>query len=151
MDGMAEAFSGPRTGIDEILPEDDDRIVLHKARAYWRRRHCGGNRRRPHGLATSSLELTGAGRMTGLGSPVARGIIWREGLRFVQQKGRFLSALVRPLVWLFIFAAGFRAVLGIPIQPPYQTYLLYDEYVVPGLCAMILLFNGMQSSSEHGL
>ena len=58
----------------------------------------------------------------------------------------FLSALVRPLVWLFIFAAGFRAVLGMSIMPPYQTYVLYDVYVTPGLCAMILLFSGMQSS-----
>ncbi len=76
----------------------------------------------------------------------ARGIMWREALRFVQQKERFLSALVRPLVWLFIFAAGFRAVLGLSIEPPYQTYILYEVYVVPGLCAMIQLFNGMQSS-----
>ncbi len=53
---------------------------------------------------------------------------------------------MRPLVWLFIFAAGFRAVLGLSITPPYQTYVLYEVYVVPGLCAMIQLFNGMQSS-----
>jgi ABC-2 type transport system permease protein len=75
-----------------------------------------------------------------------RGIVWREGLRFTRQRERFLSALVRPLVWLFIFAAGFRAVLGLSITPPYQTYVLYEVYVVPGLCAMIQLFNGMQSS-----
>ncbi|MEM7668923.1 MAG: ABC transporter permease [Pseudomonadota bacterium] len=76
----------------------------------------------------------------------ALGIIWRDALRFVQQKERFLSALIRPLVWLFIFAAGFRAVLGLSITEPYETYILYEEYVVPGLCAMIQLFNGMQSS-----
>ncbi|MEO1315721.1 MAG: ABC transporter permease [Pseudomonadota bacterium] len=76
----------------------------------------------------------------------AGGIIWREGLRFLQQKERFLSALVRPLVWLFIFAAGFRAVLGLSIIEPYETYVLYEVYVVPGLCAMIQLFQGMQSS-----
>ncbi|MFN3616113.1 MAG: ABC transporter permease [Rubrimonas sp.] len=74
------------------------------------------------------------------------GVVWREGLRFAQQRGRFLAALVRPLVWLFIFAAGFRAVLGLSITPPYQTYILYEVYVTPGLCAMILLFQGMQSS-----
>src|SRR5690606_24257805 len=50
------------------------------------------------------------------------------------------------LVWLFIFAAGFRAVLGLSITEPYQTYVLYEVYVTPGLCAMIQLFNGMQSS-----
>lgn len=75
-----------------------------------------------------------------------RVIAERELMRFVTQRGRFLSALVRPLVWLLIFAAGFRAALGVSIIPPYQTYVTYDVYIVPGLCAMILLFNGMQSS-----
>ena len=75
-----------------------------------------------------------------------RGIVWRETLRFVHQRGRFISAIVRPLVWLFIFAAGFRQILGVSIIPPYDTYVLYDVYVSPGLVAMIQLFNGMQSS-----
>jgi ABC-2 type transport system permease protein len=74
------------------------------------------------------------------------GIVWREALRFVHQRERFVSALVRPLVWLFIFAAGFRQILGVSIIPPYQTYVLYEVYVTPGLMAMIQLFNGMQSS-----
>jgi ABC-2 type transport system permease protein len=75
-----------------------------------------------------------------------RGIVWREALRFVHQRERFISALVRPLVWLFIFAAGFRQILGVSIIPPYDTYVLYEVYVTPGLMAMIQLFNGMQSS-----
>src|SRR6266853_2682291 len=74
------------------------------------------------------------------------GIVWREALRFLHQRERFVSALVRPLVWLFIFAAGFRQVLGISIIPPYETYILYEVYIAPGLIAMIQLFNGMQSS-----
>jgi ABC-2 type transport system permease protein len=74
------------------------------------------------------------------------GVVWREGLRFLHQRERFVSALVRPLVWLFIFAAGFRQVLGISIIPPYETYVLYEVYITPGLMAMIQLFNGMQSS-----
>lgn len=74
------------------------------------------------------------------------GIVWRESLRFLHQRERFIAALVRPLVWLFIFAAGFRAVLGVSIVPPYETYILYEVYITPGLVAMIQLFNGMQSS-----
>ena len=74
------------------------------------------------------------------------GIVWREALRFLHQRERFISALVRPLVWLFIFAAGFRQVLGLSIIPPYETYILYEVYIAPGLMAMIQLFNGMQSS-----
>lgn len=88
-----------------------------------------------------------AGRVNGAGYIVCfLGITRRELLRFFNQKGRFLSALVRPLVWLFIFAAGFRNALGVSITPPYETYILYEVYVVPGLAAMIQLFNGMQSS-----
>src|ERR1700694_2939126 len=75
-----------------------------------------------------------------------KGIVWREALRFLHQRERFVSALVRPLVWLFIFAAGFRQVLGISIIPPYETYILYEVYITPGLMVMIQLFNGMQSS-----
>ncbi|HBA64925.1 ABC transporter permease [Methylotuvimicrobium sp. KM2] len=74
------------------------------------------------------------------------GIIGRELLRFVKQRERFISALVRPLLWLFVFAAGFRAALGIAIAPPYETYILYEVYITPGLIGMIQLFNGMQSS-----
>ncbi|PTW61995.1 ABC-2 type transport system permease protein [Breoghania corrubedonensis] len=73
-------------------------------------------------------------------------IVTREFLRFVQQKERFFAALVRPLIWLVVFAAGFRATLGLSIIPPYQTYISYDVYVVPGLIGMIQIFNGMQSS-----
>src|ERR1700756_5322936 len=75
-----------------------------------------------------------------------KGIVWREGLRFLHQRERFVAALVRPLVWLFVFAAGFRQVLGVAIIPPYEVYVLYEEYITPGLIAMIQLFNGMQSS-----
>lgn len=73
-------------------------------------------------------------------------IIEREGLRFLHQRSRFIAAMVRPLVWFLVFAAGFRAALGLSITPPYQTYITYEIYIVPGLCGMILLFNGMQSS-----
>jgi ABC-2 type transport system permease protein len=73
------------------------------------------------------------------------GIVGRELLRFVTQRERFISALVRPLIWLLVFAAGFGATLGL-LTPPYETYILYKVYIVPGLCGMIQLFNGMQSS-----
>ncbi len=74
------------------------------------------------------------------------GILNREFLRFLQQRTRFLSSLVRPLLWLVVFAAGFRAALGIAIIPPYETYITYEVYIAPGLIGIIILFNGMQSS-----
>src|SRR5215207_7335031 len=73
-------------------------------------------------------------------------IVRREALRFTTQRGRLVASIVRPLVWLAIFAVGFRAVLGLAITPPYQTYILYETYVVPGLAGMMLLFHGMQTS-----
>lgn len=74
------------------------------------------------------------------------GIVRRELMRFVHQRERFIAALVRPLLWLVVFAAGFRAALGLSIIPPYQTYISYEVYIIPGLIGMIQLFNGMQSS-----
>ena len=74
------------------------------------------------------------------------GVLVREALRFVHQRERFAAALVRPLIWLLVFAAGFRAALGVSIIPPYETYIPYEVYIAPGLVAMIQLFNGMQSS-----
>lgn len=73
-------------------------------------------------------------------------MIEREFARFLTQRTRLLAALVRPLFWLLVFAAGFKSTLGIATQPPYTTYVTYDLYVVPGLVAMMCLFNGMQSS-----
>lgn len=75
-----------------------------------------------------------------------QGIVHRELLRFLHQRERFFAALVRPLVWLVVFAAGFRAALGLSIIEPYQTYITYEIYIIPGLIGMIQLFNGMQSS-----
>ena len=74
------------------------------------------------------------------------GIVWREVLRFIHQRERFLSALVRPLLWLLCFAVGMRATQGMSPTAPYTTYVMYETYITPGLVGMILLFNAMQSS-----
>lgn len=73
-------------------------------------------------------------------------LVNREVVKFVHQTGRLLSAVVRPSLWLLVFAAGFQNVFGVSIIPPYETYIEYEVYVVPGLLGMVLLFNGMQSS-----
>ena len=75
-----------------------------------------------------------------------KGIVYKELIRFLKQKSRFFSALVRPLLWLFIFSVGFKSALGLAIIPPYERYIAYETYIVPGLVGMVLLFNGMQSS-----
>lgn len=73
-------------------------------------------------------------------------IVHREMVKFWHQRGRLISALVRPALWLIVFAAGFQNIFGVSIIPPYETYIEYQEFVVPGLLGMVLLFNGMQSS-----
>lgn len=75
-----------------------------------------------------------------------RAVVGRETHTFVRQPGRLFSALVRPLLWLLVFAAGFQNVFGVAIAPPYETYIEYKVYIVPGLLGMVALFNGMQSS-----
>ena len=150
--------------IDEIEPGDDV-VLLHEGRILDQ----GKPRRSPPAptlqtLAAAFKRLTGiAGEEASWRSAIIaepqgegfgflqyarcfNGIVWREALRFWHQRERFVSALVRPLVWLFIFASGFRSVLGVSIIPPYDTYVLYDVYITPGLIAMIELFSGMQSS-----
>jgi ABC-2 type transport system permease protein len=74
------------------------------------------------------------------------GIVRREILRFLEQRSRLFSSLIRPLLWLIVFAAGFRSALGVSIMEPYGTYITYQQYITPGLGCMIILFNGMQSS-----
>ena len=70
----------------------------------------------------------------------------REVGKFVQQRGRLFSALVRPALWLLVFAAGFQNVFGVSVVEPYESYVDYQVYIVPGLIGMVLLFNSMQSS-----
>jgi len=75
-----------------------------------------------------------------------RAVVGREVGRFLRQPSRLGSALVRPLLWFVVFSAGFHNVFGVAIAPPYETYVEYKEYMVPGLLGMVALFNGMQSS-----
>lgn len=73
-------------------------------------------------------------------------IAWREVEKFLRQRERLLSALVRPALWLLVFATGFQNLLGISIIPPYRTYTPYHEYILPGLIGIMVLFQSMQSA-----
>ena len=100
----------------------------------------------PHPLGESSNVLVRRGVGIRHALQALQAIVMRELFKFSRQTGRLVSALVRPLLWLAVFAAGFRNVFGIAIVEPYDTYIPYDVYIVPGLVGMVLLFNGMQSS-----
>jgi ABC-2 type transport system permease protein len=73
-------------------------------------------------------------------------IVQREIAKFLRQRERLLAALVRPGLWLLVFAAGLHDLLGLSIRPPYQTYTTYEEYILPGLIGIIVLFQCMQSA-----
>ena len=75
-----------------------------------------------------------------------RGIAGRELFKFTRQYGRLGSAVVRPLLWLVVFAAGMSNQLGISPDEPYTTYVIFQVYIIPGLVGVVILFNGMQSS-----
>src|SRR5258707_6998299 len=75
-----------------------------------------------------------------------RAVTTREIFKFVQQRGRLLSALVRPLMWLAVVAAGFYNAVGVSIIPPYKPHITYHTYIIPGLLSIIHLFPGIKSS-----
>jgi ABC-2 type transport system permease protein len=64
-------------------------------------------------------------------------VLEREVLRMVRQRTRLLSAMVRPLIWLFVIGAGFGAVIGDARGVPYQ------QFLVPGVLGMTMLFGAM--------
>ncbi len=73
-------------------------------------------------------------------------VTWREIAKFLRQTERLLSALVRPALWLLVFATGLHDLLGVSIIEPYETYTPYQEYILPGLMGIIILFQCMQSA-----
>ena len=97
-------------------------------------------------MQTTTLNLPAAPALLPHLLRALRAVVGREIGRFLRQPSRLGSALVRPLLWFVVFSAGFHNVFGVAIAPPYETYVEYKEYMVPGLLGMVALFNGMQSS-----
>jgi ABC-2 type transport system permease protein len=98
---------------------------------------------------TSGVVLPAVTRRRGLllhVIPALTAIVGREVSKFLRQPGRLISSVVRPALWLIVFASGFQSVFGVSIIPPYETYVEYKVYLTPGLVGMVLLFNGMLSS-----
>lgn len=64
-------------------------------------------------------------------------IVGRELTRMVRQRGRLVSALVRPLIWLLVIGTGMQGLLQ-SLGP-----VAYKQFMVPGLLSMVLLFGAM--------
>ncbi len=68
------------------------------------------------------------------------GIVVRELMRFVRQRGRFLSSIGRPFVWLIFAGAGFATVFTS------AQGLDYRQYMAPGLLGMVVMFGALLAS-----
>ena len=69
-----------------------------------------------------------------------RAIISRDLTRMLRQRGRLLSAMIRPMIWLLIIGTGFGTVLEQFGRGSYQ------QFMVPGILCMVLLFGSVLAS-----
>jgi ABC-2 type transport system permease protein len=76
-----------------------------------------------------------------------RAVIAREIGRTVARPGRVLAVVLFPLFWLAVFTPGVQSLSGAVSVAPYDgAYKPLQEYVIPGLVALVLLLNGVQSA-----
>lgn len=64
-------------------------------------------------------------------------VIERELLRFVRQRGRLVSSVARPLLWLVVIGSGFEKVV------PSQGTVSYKQFLLPGIYGMVVLFSSL--------
>jgi ABC-2 type transport system permease protein len=64
-------------------------------------------------------------------------VLEREVVRMFRQRTRLVSAMVRPMIWLFVIGAGFGAVLQ------QAGGVSYQQFLVPGVLGMTMLFGAM--------
>ncbi|MCX5717924.1 MAG: ABC transporter permease [Nitrospirae bacterium] len=67
-------------------------------------------------------------------------IVAREFKKFVRERSRLVSAIARPLVWLFLVGAGMSRLV-----PPVGG-VSYMQFIFPGILGMTILFSSMFSS-----
>src|SRR2546428_355334 len=117
--GLAERRDSPVRALSGGLRRAADiaRGVAHRATARRGGRGAGSAGARPLAMARAVW-----------------GIVAREFVRFLRQRGRLVSSLARPFVWFVFAGAGFRALFA---GPP---GLDYPRYMAPGLLGMVVLF-----------
>lgn len=67
-------------------------------------------------------------------------VVARELIKFVREKGRLISTLARPLIWLFLVGGGMSRMVGPNIGVP------YIQFIFPGIIGMTILFSSIFSS-----
>ncbi len=68
------------------------------------------------------------------------GIVIRELVRFLRQRGRVAASIARPFVWLLFAGAGFAAVFAGKNEIDYRVYM------APGLLGMVVMFGALLAS-----
>lgn len=69
-----------------------------------------------------------------------KAVVGREMSKLFRQRARLISAMVRPMIWLFVIGSGVGSMLQSQQQDGYLTFL------VPGILAMTLLFAALLSA-----
>ena len=69
-----------------------------------------------------------------------KSVLDRELKKTFRQKSRLLSAMVRPLIWLFVIGGGVGSIM------PDGNSQDYQDAIIPGILGMTLLFGSMMSA-----
>ncbi len=67
-------------------------------------------------------------------------IVARELIKFVREKGRLVSTIARPLLWLFLVGGGMTRLVSPDMGIP------YIQFIFPGIIGMTILFSAIFSS-----
>lgn len=67
-------------------------------------------------------------------------VVAREIIKFVRERGRLVSTLTRPLLWLFLVGGGMSKLISPDMGMPYM------QFIFPGIIGMTILFSSIFSS-----
>ena len=67
-------------------------------------------------------------------------IVAREFKKFIRERSRLISALARPMIWLFLIGAGMSRLVR-PVEG-----VSYTQFIFPGILGMTILFSSIFSS-----
>lgn len=67
-------------------------------------------------------------------------VVAREFIKFVRERGRLVSTLARPLLWLFLVGGGLSRLVSPDMGMP------YIQFIFPGIIGMTILFSSIFSS-----
>jgi ABC-2 type transport system permease protein len=67
-------------------------------------------------------------------------IVMREFKKFIRERSRLLSAVARPMIWLFLVGAGMSRLVK-PVEG-----VSYTQFIFPGILGMTILFSSIFSS-----